>query len=240
MAELDKIGMAIIKAMKALRGGIQKNSEVGSGNYAYKGVADKDVKYVIGRAMEDADLSISPIQIDATNKVENWMDGNRMKSQVFCEVKTKYLLVHGPSGQNITIEGYGHGIDSGDKAAGKATTYAMKMALLYTFMVPTGDIDDTDGTHSEDMDPKKPQAAQNRPQQAKTPVKQTTPPQTPAKQAVKPSQPKPWLHEDPAMLTKAIERIANSQTTIEKIENAYQLNQVTKKVLISYQNQQAK
>ena len=33
-----------------------------------------------------------------------------------------------------------------DKSAGKATTYALKYALLYLFMVPTGKIDDADKT----------------------------------------------------------------------------------------------
>ena len=47
--------------------------------------------------------------------------------------------------------GYGHGIDSQDKAPGKATTYALKYALLYTFMVATGKIDDADSTHSDDI-----------------------------------------------------------------------------------------
>jgi hypothetical protein len=40
-------------------------------------------------------------------------------------------------------------VDTQDKSAGKATTYALKNALLYTFLVPTGTIDDADVTHSE-------------------------------------------------------------------------------------------
>ena len=44
-------------------------------------------------------------------------------------VKTKYLLLH-ESGESLELAGYGHGIDSQDKGAGKATTYAMKNALL--------------------------------------------------------------------------------------------------------------
>ena len=50
------------------------------------------------------------------------------------------------------VMGYGHGVDSQDKSAGKATTYALKYALLNTFLVPTGDIDDTDNTHSDTYD----------------------------------------------------------------------------------------
>lgn len=56
------------------------------------------------------------------------------------------------SGEYLTISGYGHGVDTQDKGAGKATTYALKYALLYTFLVPTGKIDDTDKDHSEDKE----------------------------------------------------------------------------------------
>ena len=59
------------------------------------------------------------------------------------------------SGEYEIISGYGHGVDTMDKAAGKATTYALKYALLYTFMTPTGRIDDTDNTHSEEIEPPK-------------------------------------------------------------------------------------
>jgi hypothetical protein len=54
--------------------------------------------------------------------------------------------------ESIEIVGYGHGIDTQDKSAGKATTYALKNALLYSFLVPTGAIDDTDKTHSNDIE----------------------------------------------------------------------------------------
>jgi hypothetical protein len=242
MAELDKIGKAIIATMAALRGGIKKNSTVGTGSYAYKGVSDMDVKNAIGTAMSENGLSMIPIEITPILKVESWTAGDKIKNQIFCEVKTKYLLIHGESGQNITVEGYGHGIDSADKAAGKATTYALKYALLYTFMVPTGDIDDTDSTHSEEQPQKPVNKPQSRPPQANTPAPAQKPQQAAPNQPTKKETPPPipgelkWLHEDPEMLTTAITRISAKKTTIEKIEKAYKLNEVTRKVLISYEN----
>ena len=50
------------------------------------------------------------------------------------------------------LSGYGQGVDSQDKGAGKATTYALKYALLYAFLVPTGKIDDSDNIHSNDIE----------------------------------------------------------------------------------------
>lgn len=149
------LAQAVLKVMKAVEG-IDKNLSVGTGKSSYKGVADKDVKLAVGRAMQENGLTILPIGVEPTITVSRWeqeenWNGNKQikqKQSVFTEVKTKYLLLH-DSGESIEIVGYGHGVDSGDKSAGKATTYALKNALLYTFMVPTGSIDDTDNTHSD-------------------------------------------------------------------------------------------
>jgi hypothetical protein len=150
---MSKLAKAIISVMKAVKG-IEKNSTVGEGNYAYKGVNDKDVKEVYSKAMADNGLCILPLEVDDEIKVSSWVDKyDKRKQQVFCSVKTKYLLLH-ESGENQILSGYGHGVDSQDKAAGKATTYALKYALLYTFMTPTGKIDDTDNTHSEEIEVK--------------------------------------------------------------------------------------
>ncbi|OPB98959.1 hypothetical protein BAS10_04645 [Elizabethkingia meningoseptica] len=148
---------AIISVMRAVKG-IDKNITVGSGNSAYQGVSDKDVKSIIGTAMEENGLAILPISVIPKLTIERWEEtsqyGNnppqtKMKQSVLTEVECKYLLVH-ESGESIEIVGYGHGHDALDKSAGKATTYALKYALLYTFMVPTGKIDDADAKHSNE------------------------------------------------------------------------------------------
>lgn len=152
-AELAK---AIIAVMNEVAG-IEKSLTVGTGNSSYKGVSDKDVKRIIGNAMAKNGLCILPLDVDSKTTINRWeeMDNysKQMKTKqlVFDEVSTKYLLLH-TSGENQIIAGHGHGVDSQDKSAGKATTYALKNALLYTFMIPTGDIDDTDKTHSSEYD----------------------------------------------------------------------------------------
>jgi hypothetical protein len=149
MKNLAKAVVAVMKEVKS----IKKNSTVGEGRNAYKGVQDMDVKKAIGDAMEKNGLCILPVGVEQVMDVNRWTEdsqyGVKQKQSVFTEVKTKYLLLH-ESGESIEIVGYGHGIDSQDKSAGKATTYALKYALLYAFMVPTGDIDDTDSAHSDD------------------------------------------------------------------------------------------
>lgn len=157
--ETKNIAKAIIAVMKAVKG-IEKNLTVGTGTSAYQGVSDKDVKGIVGKAMEDNGLCILPINVEAKTQIDRWEEtvqyGNnppqtKQKQSVFTEVKTRYLLLH-ESGESIEIEGYGHGVDSQDKSAGKATTYALKYALLYLFMVPTGKIDDADKHASDDID----------------------------------------------------------------------------------------
>jgi len=153
--KMSNIAKAIIAVMKAVKG-IEKNSTVGKGtNSAYQGVSDKDVKEVYSKAMAENGLCILPIGIEDDVQVSRWEEksnyGTKQKQSIFCSVKTKYLLLH-VSGESQEISGYGHGVDSQDKAAGKATTYALKYALLYTFMTPTGKIDDSDNTHSENIE----------------------------------------------------------------------------------------
>jgi len=147
----DKITKAILAVMDEVKS-IDKDSTIGSGNSSYKGVSDKNVKLVIGRAMQKNGLVMLPTSIEPKTEVSRWEEktsyGLKQKQSVFTEVITKYTLLH-ESGESIEISGYGHGVDSQDKGAGKATTYAMKYALLYTFLVPTGDIDDADAEHSQ-------------------------------------------------------------------------------------------
>ena len=152
--EMKNIALAIIEVMKAVKG-MEKNSSVGSGNYGYKGTKDQDVKEVFNDALSNAGLCIVPTSIQSKTKVDRWMDGTRSKQSVFTEVETTYLLIH-DSGESIELAGYGQGVDTQDKEAGKATTYALKNCLLYTFLTPVGKIDDTDTTHSDDIEtPKK-------------------------------------------------------------------------------------
>jgi hypothetical protein len=150
-AELAKAIIAVMKAVK----GIDKSMTIGTGSNSYKGVPDQEVKKIIGEAMERNGLCILPIGVEAKTQVDRWEEtggqyGNKMKQSVFTEATTKYLLLH-VSGESQVLEGYGQGVDSQDKSAGKATTYALKYTLLYTFLVPTGKIDDADNTHSNDI-----------------------------------------------------------------------------------------
>ena len=185
---------------------IDKAMTIGTGSNAYKGVSDESVKSAIGAAMNKQGLSIVPVSINPTVKIERWEEFQKQKQLVFTEVQTLYLLMHN-SGEWIEIAGYGHGTDSQDKAAGKATTYALKYALLYTFMVPTKKIDDTDNEHSESK-PTPPPASDNR----------------------------PWLNENTDEFNRikaALAKVEDKAGALKAFETRFKISKQTKEKLIS-------
>lgn len=153
METKTEIAKAIIKVMQDVKG-MEKNSKVGTGQSSYDGTKDQDVKEVFNEIMAKHGLCIMPIDIKEETQLDRWevqYNGNaQTKQSVFTKVTVKYLLLH-ESGQSIELCGYGHGVDSQDKGAGKATTYALKNCLLYTFLTPVGKMDDTDLKHSNDI-----------------------------------------------------------------------------------------
>ena len=150
MSELVKAILAVMKEVKTM----EKNCTIGEGKSSYNGTKDQDVKEVFNDALSRNGLVILPIGIDETTQVDRWTEstqwGDKQKQSVFTKVVTKYLLMH-ESGESKELAGYGHGVDSQDKSAGKATTYALKNCLLYTFLTPVGKIDDTETTHSDSI-----------------------------------------------------------------------------------------
>jgi hypothetical protein len=135
---IKNITQAIVKVMAEVKG-IEENSRIGKGSTSYKGIKDKDVKIAFNEAFTKNGLAIVPTGIEEHTELG--------AKQLLTKVVTTYLLMH-TSGEFIELKGYGHGKDFADKGAGKATTYALKYCLLYTFLTPKGDIDDTDTTHS--------------------------------------------------------------------------------------------
>lgn len=133
---LDKIIPAVVACMNEIKG-----IDTDLVFFNQKGVSDKSVKLAARKAMINNGLAIIPTRMDTTTTYEQ----NVLKSGGFVsKVDVSYTLFH-VSGQYIDgIPGTGMGIDSSDKAPGKATTYALKYALLYLFLIPRGDIEDPD------------------------------------------------------------------------------------------------
>jgi len=206
-----ELAKAVLKVMGEVKG-VEKNLNVGTGQSSYKGVSDQDVKKIIGSSMQKNGLTILPIKIEPVIKVERWEEvtnyGAKQKQSIFTEVKATYLLLH-ESGESIEIVGYGHGVDSQDKSAGKATTYALKYALLYTFLVPTGAIDDTDNGHSDDV---------------KTPVKKAI-----AKK----------VSLDDERFDNALKQIEDGKYSYERLSNDFILTKAQKDIIKELESEEA-
>lgn len=137
---------------------VAKSMTVWTGTNSYKWVSDKEVRIIMRESMIKNWLVILPIGITPTIQVDRWEEDDtynkqppypkKSKQSVFTEVVTKYMLIHS-SGEKIELAWYGQWVDTQDKGAGKATTYALKNTLLNMFLVPTGV--DTDDTHSDDL-----------------------------------------------------------------------------------------
>jgi hypothetical protein len=214
MENKTELYKAIASVMKDVKG-IDKSMTIGTGSNAYKGISDKDVKSVLGKAMNEHGLIMLPKSYDTVMRLDRWEEvdpysksnpkDKKTKQSVFVEVKAVYSLIHVETGQSVDIPAYGHGVDSQDKAAGKATTYAMKTAALYAFFVPTGAIDDTDNNHSNELE---------------TPKAKTTPPaNTPAPAAKK-------KVETEEQFTALVEWVQSGKGTIEKAKALYDLTAV--------------
>ncbi len=157
MLNTENITKAIIAVMWEVNN-IGKNTVVWSGNNSYKAVSDKDVKSSIRTSMIKNWLSILQTGVQANKQIDRWEEVDtwakvepkpmKTKQSVFTEVTTKYILLH-TSWESIELEGYGQWVDTQDKWAWKATTYALKNTLINIFLIPTGE--DTDNTHSDDI-----------------------------------------------------------------------------------------
>lgn len=155
MQNITKAILAVSKEVTA----IEKSMNVGTGGSSYKAVSDSLVRNTLRPEMIKQGLVILPISVEAKTRVDRWEEadsysktgGMKSKQSIFTEAVTKYLLVHSESGESIELSGYGHGVDSQDKGAGKATTYALKNTLLDLFLITKGEDFDTDATHSNDI-----------------------------------------------------------------------------------------
>lgn len=178
---------ALVKAMGEIKG-IEKNSTVGRGTrQEYKAVQDKDVKEAVRKILINNGLTIVPAVIDEKTTHTQEEKQGYISNKVFVEAKVTFMIMH-ESGEAIPAQGIGHGQDPLDKAAGKATTYALKYFELYLFQVPTGDIDDAETTESQANDtkqqiPTQTPTANNKPQNQ-------TPPAAQPNQAQKPKEEK--------------------------------------------------
>ena len=131
---------------------IAKNLNVGYGKSQYKAVGEADVLAAVKPTEEKYKVYSYPVSrrvIESNVLTSLDKDGNE-KRQLFMRLEVVYRFVNMENPEEyIDITTYGDGVDPGDKAPGKAMTYADKYALLKAYKIITGD--DPDQKASETL-----------------------------------------------------------------------------------------
>lgn len=131
---------------------VAKNLNVGWGKSSYKAVGEADVLAAVKPIEAKHGVYSYPYSreiIESAVLTSTKTDGSESKQQ-FMRVRTVYRFVNvdNPS-DYVDITTYGDGVDSQDKAPGKAMTYGDKYALLKAYKIITGD--DPDQNQSESL-----------------------------------------------------------------------------------------
>lgn len=141
-------------------GYVAKNLKVDiNKNNSYKAVAEADVLDAVKPIEEKYGIYSYPVSRkiikDEAYTTTSEYDGRKSeKTTFFMRLETVYRFVNTDNPEeHIDITTYGDGVDTQDKAPGKAMTYADKYALLKAYKIQTGD--DPDANPSGNLGKKK-------------------------------------------------------------------------------------
>jgi len=136
MTQPVKLAAKIAKVMEAV-GYVAKTGTNSAQGYKFvqaSAVADK-----VREQLVKFNISMTPTAIDVIS--EGLTPSGK---QALLTLRFTWTLTDGESGETISFQSVGTGADSGDKAAYKAATGALKYALLTGFLIPTGDDPEAD------------------------------------------------------------------------------------------------
>lgn len=174
---------------------VAKNLNISAGaSGTYKAVSERDVKDAI-KPLEDMygvysyPVKKELITQDMVEIETKW--GKKQNFYIRERVTYRFVNIHKPE-EFIEIDGYGDGLDTGDKSPGKSDTYASKYCLMSAYKISTGDDPDADPS-PYDEEPQK--------NETKSP-KQEAPKKEPKKKQEAPKQPSPKKNPEVSEATK--------------------------------------
>lgn len=135
-------------------GTVAKNLEVQVNSKSkYKAVSEADVIRAIKPLLIKYRVYAWPVQVNITDEkvlTSTYTDRDGVantRNSFFLRMESiyRFINVDNPA-EFIDVKGIGDGIDTGDKAPGKGSTYAGKYSLLKAFMVATGDDPDQEAS----------------------------------------------------------------------------------------------
>lgn len=134
---------------------VAKNLMVGEGKNSYKAVGEADVLAAVKPLEQKYKVYSYPfsrtvIDSDIITTKKTWNGQESELSKLFLRIETVYRFVNTENpDEYVDITTYGDGVDSNDKAPGKAMTYGDKYALLKAYKIITGDDPDKEASPEE-------------------------------------------------------------------------------------------
>lgn len=158
VTEIDTKKLNIFQKMSLATSKIErviKGLTVGEGKNSYKAVSDKDVNNAVKPIEAELGIYSYPVARKISEETrEEFTNKYGTTMNFVIKLETTYRFVNVDDKDDfIDITTYGYGIDSQDKAPGKAMTYADKYALLKAYKIETGE--DPDKDKSEEYTPNK-------------------------------------------------------------------------------------
>ncbi len=143
---------AIAAAMKDIGPiGKTQTADTGKFKYKYRGIDDvyNAVHPIMARHGIMSRAETLELQTSSTEKIYNGKPTGQFETTVIWSVR--YWFFHADGSQLFT-DVIGEGKDPGDKASGKAMSYAHRTALCQMFCIPFENMPDTDKTDVEEPD----------------------------------------------------------------------------------------
>jgi hypothetical protein len=142
----------IFKKMAAISAEIEtvaKKLSVGYGNSTYKAVAENDILEAVKPLEAKHGVYSYPVarELVETQILEQIDKYDKIRKSLFLRIKVTYRFVDidNPTSY-LEVVSYGDGVDSQDKAPGKAMTYSDKYALMKAYKIATGEDPDSEGS----------------------------------------------------------------------------------------------
>lgn len=132
---------------------IKKDMDVGTGRSSYKAVSDLAViKRVKAAEKKHRIVSVpSKQEVIHSETIRTVKDGyETIRYSFLIKMTTRIVNLDNPK-DCIEVESFGHGLDSGDKGFGKASTYARKYALLNAYKIGTGEDSDNEPSQEDKL-----------------------------------------------------------------------------------------
>lgn len=116
-------------------------------HFGYTYATEADVADKVREVLAQQNVAVLPNVLPETIQIRETQTAKGRTDYILTAVY-EVTFVDGDTGETLTVRTIGQGQDSGDKAGYKATTGAMKYALMKTFLIPTGDDPEDDSGES--------------------------------------------------------------------------------------------